>query len=479
MASVFKRKNKKSGKWLIAYTDENGARRVLTGAASKTVTEQIAAKLENEARLRRRGVIDARLDTYSKAEKDPLVVRDDAQNVIGGHLADFHKALLAKGTTDKHAGMVLSRAEKVIGTTKAKRISELRPSAAQGAIQSLRDEGLSLQTCNHYLRAVKQFSRWLWRDGRAREDALAHLTGYNVALDRRHDRRALTDDEVTRLIEAAEQGPVVLGMTGPERAMLYRAALGTGFRANELRSLTPESFDLDAGPPTVTVEAAYSKRRRCDEQPIRGDLADLLRSWLIDKTPGKRVFPLGDKPAKMLREDLTVAEIRYRDDSGRVADFHSLRHTYVSNIQRNGASVKVCQELARHSDPGLTLGVYSHIQVGDKTAALEALPPIEAKEQTRTREAARATGTFDVGTVLPFDAADGRAAHAQRADAPKRNSGLPHATDKHEAAKSLKALTDREKCVISGDKLARAPVAQLDRASVYGTEGYTFESCRA
>ena len=110
MASIFKRRNKKSGKWLIAYTDENGARRVVTGAASKTVTEQIAAKLENEARLRRRGVIDARLDRYSEAERKPLVIRNDAGEAIGGHLADFHKALLAKGTTAKHAGMVLSRA---------------------------------------------------------------------------------------------------------------------------------------------------------------------------------------------------------------------------------------------------------------------------------------------------------------------------------------------------------------------------------
>lgn len=32
------------------------------------------------------------------AESKPLVIRDDAGEVIGGHLADFHKALLAEGT---------------------------------------------------------------------------------------------------------------------------------------------------------------------------------------------------------------------------------------------------------------------------------------------------------------------------------------------------------------------------------------------
>ena len=67
-------------------------------------------------------------------------------------------------------------------------------------------------------------------------------------------------------------------------------AAGTGFRANELRSLTPESFDLDADPPTVTVQAAYSKRRRDDVQPIRPDLADALRPWLASKAPGQPVF---------------------------------------------------------------------------------------------------------------------------------------------------------------------------------------------
>lgn len=46
--------------------------------------------------------------------------------------------------------------------------------------------------------------------------------------------------------------------------MLYRVASGTGFRANELRSITPESFDLDADPPTITLAAASRKRHRAD-----------------------------------------------------------------------------------------------------------------------------------------------------------------------------------------------------------------------
>jgi integrase len=45
-------------------------------------------------------------------------------------------------------------------------------------------------------------------------------------------------------------------MTGTDRAMLYRVAMGTGFRSGELRSLTPESFDLNGNTSRFTVEAA-------------------------------------------------------------------------------------------------------------------------------------------------------------------------------------------------------------------------------
>ncbi len=323
-------------------------------------------------------------------------------------MADFHASILAKGATGKHAFEIRGKTVKIVELCGVERISELTPSAVQSAIQALRDDGLSLQTCNHYLRAIKQLSRWLWRDGRLREDTLAHLSGYNVKLDRRHDRRAMTDDELARLIDTAKQGPIVGGMSGPERAMLYQLAVGTGFRANEIRSLTPESFSLDTDPPTVTVQAGYSKRRRCDTQPIRTDLAELLSEYLATKARGEAAFRLSDKPGKMLRADLDAAGITYRDGSGRVIDFHAMRHTFISNIVRSGASVKVCQELPRHRDPKLTLGVYTHLQVADKTKALNSLPSM--KPDRPERQVARATGTYDVAASLPEKCAARRCA---------------------------------------------------------------------
>ena len=428
MASIYK---SKSGKWKIAYYPRPHFRKIVTGCTDYKATEALARKLEADAMLRREGVIDARNDQYAKGEAKPLVVKDAEGKIVGGHLADHHAALLAKGVTVEHAELVRSRVAKVLLLCKADQISKITPSAVQTAIGAIRESGLSLQTCNDTLQAVKQFSRWLWRDGRAREHVLAHLTGYNVKLDRRHDRRAISDDELVRLIQAAEQGPVILGMTGADRAMLYRVAVGTGFRANELRSLMPESFDLDAEPPTITISAAYSKHRRCDEQQIRPDLADQLRSWLTSRPAGARVFTMPDKPAKMMRADMRTARqnwlneaqtaqdrktregssfCAYRDSADLVADFHSLRHTYVSRLVQSGASIKVVQELARHSTPMLTLGRYAHIGIVDRVKALDALPTIESAGQI-TAESAKATGTYAVGPASPIAPGVARRAH--------------------------------------------------------------------
>ncbi len=61
MASVFKKKRDRSRKnacWFIAYQDENGVRRTVKGCTDKAATQRVAAKLETEAELRRRGIID-------------------------------------------------------------------------------------------------------------------------------------------------------------------------------------------------------------------------------------------------------------------------------------------------------------------------------------------------------------------------------------------------------------------------------------
>ena len=230
------------------------------------------------------------------------------------------------------------------------------------------------------------------KDRRGVENPLAHLDGLNVKTDRRRDRRAFTVEELRRLLDAARNGPERLGIDGAAREMLYWLAVETGLRSNELRSLTRASFDLDADPSTVTVEAAYSKHRREDTLSLRPVLAAALRTFLAAKTPDAPAFrvPTDRKEAAaMFRADVEAAGIAYRDGDGLVTDFHSLRHTFITNLANGGVHPKTAQTLARHCTISLTMDRYSHTLREQEADALAVLPDLSPSG----RETARATGT--------------------------------------------------------------------------------------
>jgi integrase len=363
MASLRKR-----GKtWYYRFVDADGVQRERKGCNDHRETEKMASAAETEATKVRAGLVDPKAVEYRRHEGRP----------IDEHLDDFGVTLLARGNTVGHVKVTASRALKVLTLGKIRRIRDLSLSKVTNALALLREEGLSAETINHHVRAVKAFSRWLWRDNRAREHYLAHLATSNPEADRRRRRRALTAEEADRLIRAADAGPKFMTLTGPTRARAYSVALATGFRAEELRSLTPERFNLEASPPTFTVPGAYTKNGKEAIQPFRADLAAQLAPWLATLPKGKPIFPMLRRTADMIRFDLLAAGVPYETPEG-VVDFHALRVAYVSNIVASGASVKVCQTLARHSTPTLTIGVYAKASHHDIGTAVNALPTMPA-----------------------------------------------------------------------------------------------------
>jgi hypothetical protein len=76
------------------------------------------------------------------------------------------------------------------------------------------------------------------------------------------------------------------------------------------------------------------------------------------------------KKAEMEQSDFLC----YCDHDGLFADFHSMRHLFITSLERAGIRPKMAQVLARHSDIRLTLGVYTHVELHDQTAAIAALP---------------------------------------------------------------------------------------------------------
>jgi integrase len=274
-----------------------------------------------------------------------------------------------------------------------------------------KEGGLSAQSAKFFLAAARRFARWMSTRAAVRADLFDGLPGYDPKSDLRHARREVAPDELARLIDTTRASLIVIrDLDGPSRAMLYLVAFATGYRAGELAELNPENFDLDAEPPIATLPARLTKNKKKARQPLPPGVAYQLREFLAGKPAGKPVWPgtWSERPVSVLRRDLKAANVPYvveTIDGPRYADFHALRHSYLSALAAAGVGVKELQELARHSDPRVTLGIYTHARPEALAASVARLqlpggPGVENPLAALTRAELEGAVTSLTGVVV-------------------------------------------------------------------------------
>ncbi len=402
------------GKWWVELRDHREIVRRFPAFADKGRSHVFALQIKKLIELRMGNQQpDADLSRWLERVPPKLMERFvqigllDSTRAAGGRaltqlLGDFLQHLRAKERTPKYVGENESMLTRILAGCGFRVFSDITPGKVERFLKALRDDGLSVRRSNGYLTALKGFCRWMVDTGQATESSVQSLKKLNEQADVRRQRRAATPDELRKLLAAAIEGSERFGMSGPERALLYRFCAETGLRANEVRTLTAGAFDLDAL--TVTVRAAYSKHRETDTVPLRPELAEALREHLGGKLPTAKVFGgrykrLTDKTADMLKADLEAAGIAYEDEQGRVLDFHATRHTFITGLRH--APSRVAQKLARHKSSAMT-DRYTHVRLNDERAALELLPDLT----TPDTQSQRATGTDGRHVTTPFDLAE-------------------------------------------------------------------------
>lgn len=414
--------------WYVDVPLPDGSCLRLPGYSDKPSTEEMGRKVQKLAATRVENQpptpeLREWLDKLSSKIRDKLAKAGllDTRSVqsakpLSQHVEDYRQSLQDSGATPDHVLVTCNRVRAVLEGVGAKRIADV---TATGVARYLADRrakpkaegGLSKKSSNHYLAAAKGFFNWLVRERRAAENPVAHLNKQNAETDRRHIRRAFDLDELKQLLAVTQQGPERFGMSGEQRYWLYWLAASTGLRANEIRSLTRQSFCLNSDESSVTVDAAFAKNRRTRTVPLRTDAVAALTAFIGRKVPTAPVFtlPLATCIVRMLREDMAAARgewlgeartgeerqkrerssfLQYRDEVGWVADFHSFRVTFATVLVANGTDVKTAQEGLGHATPMMTLGVYAKVRKGSLREAIEGMPSIAV-----TRKAAEANGT--------------------------------------------------------------------------------------
>jgi integrase/recombinase XerD len=252
--------------------------------------------------------------------------------------------------------------------------------------------GTSPRTINHDTIVLGAMLRWAAAQKLIGSNPLAGLKP--LRHERPKEGRALTADEVRRLLETSPQ---------PWRDIWY-ALLVTGLRKGELASLLFADVDWEAR--ELVIRGYTAKNRRERRVPIEDGLYAILHQQQADaskRQPGK-----GKRPeiTELVRERFTKAHVfvttmntplshgsglyyafmrccdlagiqtRTYDSEGRLAehvDLHSLRRTFATNAITNGADPKSVQEILGHRTLDMTMRIYTKIKAAPKRQAVAKL----------------------------------------------------------------------------------------------------------
>jgi integrase len=350
--------------WYIDYLGADGRWHTAKGYRDKEATEARARELEGNAGREAMGL--------------PVADKSKALTPIGVALGLYAADLERQGRDDMYRYNQRHFVERVARECGWETLAEVRPDgmirwlATARKVPRRRRDGtlveqgpLAATSKNKYLEGLSAFLNWCVSPGGYLESNPLRSVPKGKATRKERERRALTDAEVARLLAL----PIPEG-----RKRVYRTALLSGLRKEEIALLEWGDLDFDRG--TITLRETCNKAGRRDTIGLHPQLAAELRPL---RPPGAsaadRVFP-GVPEYETTVSDFRRAGIPRRDAQGRQADFHSLRHTFGTSLQRAGVSPGDAMRLMRHTDLRLTLRVYTDPSLLATAAEVAKLPAL-------------------------------------------------------------------------------------------------------
>ncbi|HVK09682.1 MAG TPA: hypothetical protein VM597_12980 [Gemmataceae bacterium] len=137
------------------------------------------------------------------------------------------------------------------------------------SVLAMAHKGMNARTADAYLGDLRSFWAWLCEKHGASGNPLKRARVAVEDDDVRHNRRALSAEELSQLVAAARASDKVYRcLTDPDRATLYLTALWSGLRARAVGGLTPEMFRLSADAPAIIVPARLKKGNKHHTVPL-------------------------------------------------------------------------------------------------------------------------------------------------------------------------------------------------------------------
>jgi len=235
----------------------------------------------------------------------------------------------------------------------------------RGYLGALGKRGLRATTVARRLSAIRQLYRFLYAEGRRKDDPAAVLEGPKRG---RALPKTLTIGEVDRLLRAAASAdptaPLLSRVRAARLACLVELLYATGLRVSELVSLPASAARRDAR--VIVVRGKGSKERLVplNDAAKRAMAAYLALAAQTGSAAGSKwLFPSFGEAGHLTRQhfarELKALAVAAGLRAAQVSP-HVLRHAFASHLLHNGADLRVVQTLLGHADISTTQ-IYTHV----------------------------------------------------------------------------------------------------------------------
>lgn len=221
---------------------------------------------------------------------------------------------------------------------------------------TLLDKGYATSTINMTLAALKGIAQTAFNLQLLDADNLARIrTVKRVKGDSYRKGRALSKDEIKRLIQAAKQHPQKIHQQRDKAIIL--TLCGAGLRVGELVALRINDYCIV----TQTLTIRRGKGRKYREITVAPVVARALCCWLKANTGSDALFThihrYGQSGQKALTEAGITSILRQLGYMAGLQPFtpHDLRRTFITRLLEQGADINIVRQLAGHSDISTTV----------------------------------------------------------------------------------------------------------------------------
>ncbi|HPC85471.1 MAG TPA: site-specific tyrosine recombinase XerD [Smithellaceae bacterium] len=238
-------------------------------------------------------------------------------------------------------------------------ISDPRSVAPQTVVDflvQLRSEGLSANSMNRTLAALRGFYKYLLREKVLEESPLARIELAKVWM-RLPD--TVSQEEMNRILS----GPDDSTPSGLRDRAMLELLYATGLRVSELAGLTMNSINWQVG--FLVVMGKGGKERVV---PVGKTAYDCVRRYVDEARPKfvraktTDVLFLNRFGRALTRQGLWKIIVRYAQKAGLQKNVHphTFRHSFASHLLEGGADLRAVQVMLGHSDISTTQ-IYTHV----------------------------------------------------------------------------------------------------------------------